>query len=227
MSENITSTKIKNLYTKIQTAKKMLSERNLKKSGKNSYSGFVYYELSDFMPSIIEIFNDLGLFSKITFTDETATLKIVNSENPAEQEEYSSPMKTLELKGANAVQSLGGVETYQRRYLYMSALDITESDIFDADSGKDDNKKEPKPTAQYVKESAERDKQYRISTGENGEATLTSPEVRSLLEKEKESDILEVAKEYGYNKIFAIKKKHLNEIMNKVVNKRLEKQKGA
>lgn len=32
----------------------------------------------------------------------------------------------------------GGVETYQRRYLYMAAFDIIESDWFDAKSGKDD-----------------------------------------------------------------------------------------
>lgn len=40
-------------------------------------------------------------------------------------------MRTLELKGANAVQLLGGVETYQRRYLYMTVLDIVEADQFD------------------------------------------------------------------------------------------------
>jgi hypothetical protein len=44
-------------------------------------------------------------------------------------------MKELDIKGANAMQSLGGIETYQRRYLYMSALDITENDMFDASSG--------------------------------------------------------------------------------------------
>lgn len=40
-------------------------------------------------------------------------------------------MRNLELKGANAVQLLGGVETYLRRYLYMTVLDIVEADQFD------------------------------------------------------------------------------------------------
>lgn len=130
---------VMNIYEKIQKAKMMLTEANLKKSGINKFSNFQYYELADFMPSVIMTFNELKLFSKVTFTDEMATLKIINAENPTEIEEYTSPMKTLELKGANAMQSLGGVETYQRRYLYMSALDITESDMFDAGNGNGTN----------------------------------------------------------------------------------------
>ena len=132
--ENITM----NIYEKIQTAKKLLSEENIKKSGLNKFSNFCYYELSDFMPSIIKIFDELKLFSKVVFTSESAVLTIINAENPAEQEEYTSPMKDLQIKGANAMQELGGVETYQRRYLYMSALDITENDMFDANSGKNE-----------------------------------------------------------------------------------------
>jgi hypothetical protein len=136
-----------NIYEKIQLAKMSLNEANIKKSGFNKFSNFAYYELADFMPVIIKIFNDLKLFSKITFTNESAMLKIINAENPAEQEEYTSPMKDLEIKGANALQALGGAETYQRRYLYMSALDITENDMFDASSGSgsgDNNKNDAK-----------------------------------------------------------------------------------
>ena len=41
-------------------------------------------------------------------------------------------MEELELKGCNKIQALGGSETYSRRYLYMSAFDIIENDMFDA-----------------------------------------------------------------------------------------------
>ena len=44
-------------------------------------------------------------------------------------------MKDITIKGANEIQALGGVETYQRRYLYMMAFDIIESDMFDATAG--------------------------------------------------------------------------------------------
>ena len=44
-----------------------ISERELKKSGRNDFSGFSYYELGDFLPSIIELCNKYGLFTKINF----------------------------------------------------------------------------------------------------------------------------------------------------------------
>jgi hypothetical protein len=53
-------------------------------------------------------------------------------------------MEELELKGCNKIQALGGTETYQRRYLYMSAFDIIENDLFDATSGTKQNESKPK-----------------------------------------------------------------------------------
>ena len=67
----------------------------------------------------------------ITFTSTDAILTLVNIDLPSETLTFASPMRDLELKGANAVQLLGGAETYQRRYLYMAMLDIVESDQFD------------------------------------------------------------------------------------------------
>ncbi|MCL2775034.1 MAG: ERF family protein [Oscillospiraceae bacterium] len=223
MSEN--KTNINNIYTKLQTAKKLLSEKNIKKSGKNSYSGFEYFELSDFLPSIIEIFADIGLFSKITFTDEMATLKIVNAENPAEVEEYTSPMRTLELKGANLIQALGGIQTYQRRYLYMAALDITESDMFDANSGKKEPeiKPESKTAKEYMQESRERDKQRRIDMGTDWESPISAAQARVLISDTKEAEVLKIAAEFGYDKMFSIKKKDYDTILKKITDAKLNK----
>lgn len=123
------------IYRKIQLVKQKLLESNLKKSGENKYAGFKYYELGDFIPTIIKLCNEVGLFTKVTFTNEMATLRIINSDKTDQFEEYTSPMRELELKGCNQIQALGGTETYSRRYLYMSAFDITENDMFDATSG--------------------------------------------------------------------------------------------
>jgi hypothetical protein len=125
-----------NIYTKIQNIKEKLLEANLKKTGENKYAGFSYYELADFLPTIIKLCNEEKLFTKITFSNEEAFLTIVNAEKPEEKETYTSPMRELELKGCNSIQALGGVETYQRRYLYMSAFDIVENDMFDAQDTK-------------------------------------------------------------------------------------------
>lgn len=139
--DEITMLRNMNIYQKIQAVKKELSERELKKSGENKFSGFKYYELGDFLPSIIELCAKYGLFTQITFTEDKGILNIVdcNAEviqegNPNEYRivQYESPLKELELKGANAIQALGGAETYLRRYLYMNAFDIVEADMFDS-----------------------------------------------------------------------------------------------
>ena len=46
-------------------------------------------------------------------------------------------MGSAQLKGCHIVQNIGAVETYQRRYLYVSALAIVEHDALDAVTGSD------------------------------------------------------------------------------------------
>jgi hypothetical protein len=121
-----------NIYEKMNVAKLSILKTNLKKSGENKFAGFKYYELADILPTIMQVCNDLKLFTSISFREDVALLQIVNIEEPTEHLEYLSPMKELQLKGCNAIQALGGTETYQRRYLYMTAFDIIENDMFDA-----------------------------------------------------------------------------------------------
>ena len=91
-----------------------------------------------------------GLCPIVTFDNEVAKMVLVNTDNPSETIEFTSPMRDLELKGANSMQSLGGVETYQTRYLYIQLLNIVESDSFDAVSGKDDHISEKQVKRLYV-----------------------------------------------------------------------------
>lgn len=126
-----------NIYEKIQLVKEEFLKKNIKKSGQNKFAGFSYYELSDITPPLIELCNKYKLFTAFRFDKEMATLEIINIEEPKEMIFYTSPMEELELKGCNRIQALGGTETYQRRYLYMSAFDIIEADLFDNTSGSD------------------------------------------------------------------------------------------
>jgi hypothetical protein len=48
---------------------------------------------------------------------------------------FTSPMGSAQLKGFHEVQNIGAVETYQRRYLYVTALAIVEHDALDATTG--------------------------------------------------------------------------------------------
>ena len=129
-----------NLFQKLQKARVELQEMNLKKSGHNKFAGFSYYELSDFLPAINIICNNVGLFTAISFENDYAILKIYDCEDVNRFVEFKSPMKEIEQKGCNSIQALGSVETYSRRYLYLTAFEIVENDFSDAVIGKDDNK---------------------------------------------------------------------------------------
>lgn len=121
-----------NLYEKIQCIKEELLKANIKKSGNNKFAGYTYYELGDFIPTIVTKCKEYKILTYFSFDNDFAKLIAVNAENPEEKIETTSPMKDLQLKGCNDIQALGGTETYQRRYLYMALFDIVENDMFDA-----------------------------------------------------------------------------------------------
>lgn len=125
-----------NVYGKLAVARGMFLEAPVKKSGVNRFAEYKYFELEDIVPVATSIFTQLGLVFIITFDNELAIGRLVNVDKPEEEIVFSSPMRDLEVKGMNAVQALGGTETYQRRYLYMACLDIVEADAFDATQGK-------------------------------------------------------------------------------------------
>lgn len=134
-----------NVYEKLQSARVKLQSKNLKKSGKNKFSGFTYYELADFIPTVNIIFEELKLCSNFSIADNTAKLEIINTEKPEEIILFTMPTAELELKGCTAIQALGGVNTYCRRYLYLNALEIVESDMLDGKAGDIQEKKKPVP----------------------------------------------------------------------------------
>ena len=77
------------------------------------------------------MFETYGLCPVITFDSYIATLRIVDTET-GEDITFTSPMAEANLKGTHPIQNLGAVQTYQRRYLYMAALEIVEHDAIDA-----------------------------------------------------------------------------------------------
>lgn len=131
------------IYQKLQECRVELQQKNLKKSGKNSYAGFEYFELKDFLPTVNSMFAEKKMFSNFSMDDVSARLKITDTEDKSEVV-FTSPIAQLELKGCNAIQALGGTHTYLKRYLYINALEIVEADMVDAVSGKKEElKQEP------------------------------------------------------------------------------------
>ena len=137
-----TSTKGVNVYQKLLAARTKFLESNVEKSGKNMHMQFKYFELEDIVPTATRIFNEVGILPVVTFDFNVATMTIVNTENPEETAAFFAPFNQLSPIVSNSgnvvtneMQALGSSITYMRRYLYMIALDICESDSVDAGIG--------------------------------------------------------------------------------------------
>jgi len=123
--------KIINIYQKLQKSRVELQAKNLKKSGKNSYSNYEYFELGDFLPGVNEVCNNNGLATIFHFEKEIATLTIIDVDNPESIIKFETPIEMAAIKGSSTIQQIGGTQTYARRYLYMMAFEIAETDIVD------------------------------------------------------------------------------------------------
>lgn len=119
---------------KLMEARLKLHGMGLEKTGENKFAGYKYFELADFLVPAQEIFADLGLCGVVSFTADIATLTITDIETN-QSIEITSPMGSAALKGCHEVQNIGAVETYQRRYLWVAALEIVEHDALDATTG--------------------------------------------------------------------------------------------
>lgn len=124
------------VYAKLMFARLKLQNSSLSKSGHNKFAGYKYFELGDFIPAIQEIFDSLGLCGFISYTTDIATLTIVDIEDNSKIE-ITSPMSSAALKGCHEVQNLGAVQTYIRRYLWVTAMEIVEHDAIDSSPGAD------------------------------------------------------------------------------------------
>ena len=124
-----------NIFLKLTTICNELQEKNIKKSGRNKFVGYSYYELSDILPEINKLLLKHKVCMVIGFTKDLGTLTLTNCEDPDQKIENTVPMGEVQLKGAHIAQNYGASQTYARRYLILSTFNICESDTFDAMQG--------------------------------------------------------------------------------------------
>lgn len=115
-----------NIYEKLQ---KIRSELKLTKTGVVSFGNMKreYFSLNDILPEVNKAAAKEKICCMFNLCDESATLKIVNSEKPEEEILFSVPIANATING-NAVQGIGATQTYLRRYLYLNAFEIAEFD---------------------------------------------------------------------------------------------------
>ena len=132
MSEKIET----NLNESIIKIKVALQGIKLKQSGKNTFAGFTYYELSDFLPSLNKLMLENGVNDQIIIGKEYAELTLHKG---SEKQTYTIPFIMFETpKNKNGtdsmqhIQYLGALNTYYKRYLYLNAFGITDGEVIDA-----------------------------------------------------------------------------------------------
>ena len=184
----------KNVYQKLLEARTLFMEEDVKKSGKNMNMSYKYFELQDIVPVALPIFQKVGLLPVTTFENDVAVMSVINVDNPADYINFTSPMREIDPiisaktggEVTNAIQRLGSVETYQRRYLYMIALDIVESDSIEPTTG-ENTPPAPKPTAPVTPE--KRQEVTKNLTAPEGNATeLQIKGLKAALAKLREAD---------------------------------------
>lgn len=169
------------VHAKLQSARVMLQQMELKKSGHNKFAGYRYFELSDFLPAVNEIFNKLGLCHTIEFTNELATMFVIDIDKGGFAK-FSCPMAEANLKGCHPVQNLGASITYITRYLLVMALAICEHDALDATTGSDEPKS-AKPVAKSVfDDMTEQDKEEICSIAMNAIVMIEKGDINGAVE---------------------------------------------
>lgn len=230
-----------NVFQKLIKAREMFLNSEINQSGKNMQLSFKYFELKDIVPTVTKIFNEVGLIALDNFTDTTATITVVNTENPEESIPFSMPFNPIQPIVSNAgkqvtndMQALGASVTYVRRYLYQIAMDICVNDeiepSIDATTNKPAKANTPAavPTADTTKKkipvTAEQRKEVKkelTATDENATA-LQIKGLKNVLKKlraanpDKEDFIAEIAVQT--NGFTAISKTDCEALISKITD---------
>ena len=167
-----------NLNESIIKIRVKLQNSKIKKSGKNKFAGFEYYELGDFLPKLNELMLEENINDLFTIENDEVKLILMKGE---EKQEYKMPFKIFEtplvlkkdkdgnfLKNSNNeyieipsmqdIQYLGALNTYYKRYLYLNAFGITDGEVIDSMNSEEIKK----PIKQETKEILITEKQIEL-----------------------------------------------------------------
>lgn len=186
-----------NVYQKLLKARATFLKSEVTKSGKNMQLAFKYFELDDIVPIATRIFEEIGLISIVSFSEDIARMTITNIDNPEEMILFTAPFKPLEpivsntgKKATNEMQALGSSITYMRRYLYMIALDICEPDEIDSGLLGTTPVATPTPTTvvNNVQTSASAPTEKPLTNAEANASEIQIKQLKEVLKKLKDAD---------------------------------------
>lgn len=195
-----------NIYEKIILTKNTLYEAGLKKSGFNKFSNYHYFELADFLPTIVKCQAKFLFHTAISFDRDLAYLTITDMEKPEDKVIITCPMSSAELKGMHQVQNDGAVQTYLRRYLYVNAFDLVEFDA--VDSSDTTNTAKPKSMDRPTNVPAS------IKSMLINDSKIATLSTLAKESKERALELKNILAKYDYSKIAEIKDTDFDKIMD-------------
>lgn len=122
---------------KINDGRSYFQQQDIKKSGKNKYQHFNYFELQDIIPVKNEICTKFKIADYFIFDIEkqNARLEIYDLEQDDQQDPVTFQIlipEPQEMNSTKRMQEIGALQTYSHRYLLLQFLDVTECDRIDA-----------------------------------------------------------------------------------------------
>ncbi len=137
------------IQKKILDLRERFEAEKVEKKGRNKFSNFDYFRLDEIIPPAKRICKELGLFTLVTFwRDEGGvggTMEVFDIESK-QKVELVSGSGTAKLTACHDIQNTGAVQTYVRRYLWITLLDLVEPEDLDNLSGKPEKEKLPEKT---------------------------------------------------------------------------------
>lgn len=150
-------------------------QQYVERTGYNSYAKYGYYTLDDILPAINALAIRYNMFHKTEFQkdpetgQQTATLRIINLDDPDDVLEFKMEIIMSEgRKDVRLMQDAGAIQTYARRYLYITAYELGTTEDLDSkkpqnwqqnrDYSRGQNRHTKQPTRQSSKPAAKRER---------------------------------------------------------------------
>ena len=131
----------KTIHERMALIKSELGKTKIAKSGHNKFAGFKYHELQDFITHINElnVKHEVNDFVLIDEENKRCSITLTSWDNAEDSYTIVIPFREAQMlaKGGapsmvDEIQRMGSTVTYNRRYLYMTAYNIQESDGVDS-----------------------------------------------------------------------------------------------
>lgn len=116
---------------KIQKGKKFFLERSIKQGGTNRFQKYSYFRLDDIIPVVVEFMEKENMISWFDMKKRRAKLTICDLDSNT-CAEYRIPLPKVEKANTTeAMKTIGALQTYAERYLYLQAFEIVVPDTIE------------------------------------------------------------------------------------------------